>query len=49
MLDLGFGFLAKNCVYSQLEASGNPQFDEKFTKFRLGKVFVYRIRGFDIL
>ena len=32
ILDLGFGFLVKSCVYSWLEMSGNHQFGQQITK-----------------
>ena len=32
-LDLGFGFLVNNCVYSRLETSGNLQVGQQITKF----------------
>ena len=37
-MDLGFGLLVKNCVYSRLETSGNPQFGQQLTKFSLEKL-----------
>ena len=40
ILDLGFGFLVKNYVYSRLETSGNPQFGQHITNFSFEKVFV---------
>ena len=39
MLDLGFGFLVKNYVYSRLETSGDPQFGQQITKFSFELVF----------
>ena len=33
ILDLRFGFLVENCVYSRLETFGNPQFGQQITKF----------------
>ena len=35
-LDLGFGFPAKNSVYSRLETSGTPQCCQNITKFNFG-------------
>ena len=45
MLDLRVGFLVKNFVYSRLETSGNPKFDETITKLSFGKAFFYLISG----
>ena len=42
ILDLGFGFLVGNCVYSRLETSGNPKFGQNTTKFSF---FVNLISG----
>ena len=39
MLDLGFGFLVKNRVYSRLETSENPQFGQQITKFGFETIF----------
>ena len=39
VLDLRFGFLVKNYVYSRLETSGNLQFGQNITKFSFENVF----------
>ena len=47
--DLGFGFLAKNYVYSRLETSGNPQFGKsKNTKFTFDVFFKNLISGLKV-
>ena len=37
ILDLGFGFLEKNYVYSRLETSENHQFGQQITKHSFEK------------
>ena len=44
-MDLRFGFLVKNLVYSRLETAGNPQFGPNITKVGFGKVFFNLISG----
>ena len=39
MLDLGFGFFVKNCVYSRLETSTNPQCGQTITTFSFEQLF----------
>ena len=45
ILDLRFGFLVKNSVYSRLETSGNLQFSQKVSKSRCETVLFYLISG----
>ena len=46
ILDLGFGFLVKYYVYSRLEPSGNPKFDQQVAKFSFGRIFVLASGGY---
>ena len=48
ILELGFGFLRTNYVYSRLETSGNPKFGQNITEFIFDKNN-YRISGLDPL
>ena len=49
MLDLGFGFLVNNYLYSQLETSGHPQVGQQITKFSFGKVVLFTSKFDDLL
>ena len=40
VLDIIFGFLVRNCLYSRLETSGDPQFGQQITKSSFEQVFV---------
>ena len=45
MLDLRFGFLVKNYVYSRLETFGTPRFGQNNAKFSFDVFFVNLISG----
>ena len=49
MLDLRFGFLVKNYVYSRLERLENPEFRQKITKSSLGQVVFIASGGYSFL